>query len=196
MIFRFAFGLLVCILLGSAKAIAQPDTVNNEQKLYSDIQKMADKGKAARFLHRLIFRPVSVAKSQKRKHGRRTELQRPYARVEGRIIRAIHIHTLDPFGTSVQDTSRKAEGFWNDVGNGTHVKTQRSTVRNLLLFQKGDRFDSLLVLESERLVRKQEYVHEVLFYARPVGTDSVDVYIRELDNWSLATRLSGSTSGF
>jgi hypothetical protein len=187
---------VIVVLLFSGIARAQTDTTRDETKIYRDIQEAADKGSFSRFLHRIFFKPVNVARSQKKKQARKTDLQRRYSGLEGRIIRDIHIQTLDPFGYSLTDTSRKGGGFWYDVGNGTHVKTQRITISNLLLFKRNEPFDSLLVLESERLIRKQDFVHEVLFYARATGDDSVDIYIRELDNWSIVPRFSGHSSGF
>jgi hypothetical protein len=67
-----------------------------------------------------------------------------------------------------------------------HVKTQGITIRNLMLIHKNAPFNSLLVKESERLIRSQKYVHEVSFYVVAAGDkkDSVDIYIRELDKWS------------
>jgi hypothetical protein len=65
-----------------------------------------------------------------------------------------------------------------------------------LLFHKNDPFNSLQVKESERLIRSQKYVHEVYFYVLVAGekTDSVDIFIRELDKWSIIPAGSISTS--
>ena len=45
----------------------------------------------------------------------------------------------------------------------------------------------MLVKESERLIRSQNFVNEVSFYVVAAGEayDSVDIYIRELDKWSI-----------
>ena len=73
-----------------------------------------------------------------------------------------------------------------------HIKTQAITIRNLLLIHKNAPFNSLLVKESERLIRSQKYVHEVSFYVVAAGKDkdSVDIYIRELDKWSIIPEVS------
>ena len=77
-----------------------------------------------------------------------------------------------------------------------HIKTQSITIRNLLLIRKNEPFNSLLVKESERLIRTQKYVHEVSFYVVAAGekSDSVDIFIRELDKWSIIPEGSISTS--
>ncbi len=77
-----------------------------------------------------------------------------------------------------------------------HIKTQGITIRNLLLIHKNQPFNSLLVKESERLIRNQKYVHEVSFSVVAAGakSDSVDIFIRELDNWSIIPEGSISAS--
>ena len=77
-----------------------------------------------------------------------------------------------------------------------HIKTQGIAIRNLLLIHRNQPFNSLLVKESERLIRNQKYVHEVSFsvVASGLKSDSVDILIRELDNWSIIPEGSISTS--
>ena len=79
---------------------------------------------------------------------------------------------------------------------GLHIKTHIITIRNLLLIHKNEPFNSLLVKESERLIRNQKYVHEVSFHVVAAGrkSDSVDIFIRELDKWSIIPAGSFSTS--
>jgi len=78
------------------------------------------------------------------------------------------------------------------------VKSRQNTIRNLLLIHQNQIFDSLLVRESERLVRSREYITDVSFI--PVvaskNSDSVDIYIRELDNWSIIPKVTHTISYF
>ena len=64
----------------------------------------------------------------------------------------------------------------------------------MLLIQKNEPLDSLLVKESERLVRNQRFVSSITSYIELVAQDSVDVSIRVIDSWSLIPDLSSSTS--
>ncbi|NJO68441.1 MAG: hypothetical protein HC830_03470, partial [Bacteroidetes bacterium] len=84
------------------------------------------------------------------------------------------------------------------TGNKLHVKTLPIAIYNLLLIRQNQPFDSLLVRESERLIRRQKYVHEVIFTPQRVKTssDSVDIFIRVLDIWSLTPRGSLSANAF
>ena len=54
--------------------------------------------------------------------------------------------------------------------------------------------DSLLLTESERLIRTNNYVREALITPELVSNDSVDVTVMVLDSWSLIPNASISTS--
>ena len=68
------------------------------------------------------------------------------------------------------------------------LKHRYLAIRNLLLIRKNEPFNSFFVKESERLIRSQQYVHDVSFYVVSAGakSDSVDIFIRELDIWSIS----------
>ncbi|MDD3893098.1 MAG: hypothetical protein PHE03_12430, partial [Bacteroidales bacterium] len=112
------------------------------------------------------------------------------------IIRNIKIETLDPFKNSIEDTITSSGNFIIRAGNKIHIKTRTSTIRNLLLIRKNRPFDALMVKESERLVRSMSYIRDVEFYVEvvPESPDSVDIFIRELDKWSLIPGGSISSS--
>lgn len=140
-------------------------------------------------MYRLFFKPVAdtpLKKGAKKKKIKRPA-QKPYSTFEGKIIRHIQIVTLDPFGNSIGDTIKTSPNFLSGAGNRVHIKSQPITIRNLLLFRKNQVFDSLLVKESERLVRSSIYVTDVAFFIKATAgnSDSVDIFIRELDKWSL-----------
>lgn len=154
--------------------------------MYRKIQSFSEKRRFTKAVYRLFFRPVrsdkpglpAVAVAQVKKDY--------YTRYEGKVIRDIDIVTLDPFGYDVKDTAVRPENFLQRSGNTLHIKTQTMTIRNQLIIKKHDTFDSLKVKECERLLRSQSYIREVYLYPKVVGnTDSVDIYIRVYDNWSI-----------
>jgi outer membrane protein assembly factor BamA len=123
-------------------------------------------------------------------------IQEPYSAFEGKTIRQINIETHDPFGYSIYDTVAVKHNFLASTGNGLHIKSLNITIRNLLLIHRNQIFDSLLVKESERLVRSRGYVTDVTFTVLLSGenSDSVDIYIRELDKWSIVPKAILSSS--
>ncbi len=173
-------------------------TVEDSLK-YKAIEDLSNKNKFTRIIHSLLFKPLN--EKAPREAGKRSiKKAKPRAKVEGKIVREINITTLDPFGYNVRDTSKHPNGFLMKSGNTLHIKTQEIIIKNLLLFKVNKPYDSLLVKESERLIRAQRYVQAVSFRAVPVSkkSDSVDVYIRVQDVWSLvpAFQISKTSADF
>lgn len=183
--------------LGLAHAQETP-AKKDSTKVYKDIETYSKHNKFTKFLYSIIFKPIPVSSAKKKPQKRvyKKLIQKPYSSFEGKIIRNINIITLDPFGYSVEDTSVVRHNMLYNAGNNLHMKTRRITIVNLMLSHKNKPFNSLLIKESERLIRDQKYVHEVSFYVASAGnkSDSVDIYIRELDVWSIIPKGSISTS--
>lgn len=197
MCFKSLAILLVIFIATSDFSFAQEKPVKKDStKIYSDIESFSKRGKFTKFMYSLIFRPVnsnSHLKKGKKKVYKKL-IQKPYSAFEGKIIRHINIETLDPFGYSIGDSIQSSLNFVTKTGNKLHIKSQGITIRNLLLIRQNQVFDSLLVKESERLVRSQKYIRDVSFFVKATakGSDSVDVYIRELDIWSIIPKGSAS----
>lgn len=142
-------------------------------------------------MYGLVFKPVAFIKLE---NGPHKLLRLPYSKFEGKPVRSIDIRTLDPFGYSAQDTAAVPQNRMLRAGNRLHVKTQTFSINNILLFHANEPFDSLLVNESERLIRSQNYVGDVSFDVAAVPkTDSVDIHIRVLDKWSFIPFVNTST---
>lgn len=199
MLFRKFFMLFLVTISVGDFASAQQDSVKADStQLYKNIESYSKRSRFTGFVYRLIFKPVTP---DSKNHGVRRKtykklIQQPYSTFEGKITRNIEVITLDPFGYSATDTAVGKQNFLYKAGNGMHIKTQGITIRNLLLIHRNQPFNSLLVKESERLIRSQKYVHEVSFsvVAAGVKSDSVDIFIRELDNWSIIPEGSISAS--
>lgn len=118
-------------------------------------------------------------------------------RYEGKIIKRIQYKQLDPFGTDVEDTLLLRKGLVEDIGNKISISTRQSNIRSLILFKVGDRLDPLRIKESERLLRRQEYIRDARIIV-PSSTkkneDSVVVIIIIQDRWSINASVGVSTS--
>lgn len=184
--------LILCCYQASFSQVTKPKKDSSE--VYRDIQTYSKKNKFTQLLHGLIFEPIN---SKKKKV---IIVQKRYADFEGKIIRNINVVTLDPFGYSEIDTTQKPRNWGEKTGNRIHIKTNRLAIRNLLLLRKNKPLDPLLVKESERLIRTQRYISRVnitLELTRE-NSDSVDVYIRVLDSWSIVPKgaISSSRTSF
>jgi hypothetical protein len=183
---KIAAIVLTFSLVSAGEADAQQDTAKKDTTdIYKDIEQYSRKSKFGRLIYKNIFRkPAKKKTSVKRQPDKSPEKFYLY---EGKIIRNIRIDAVGPFGYTLNDTVHHDEDKFIKAGNNLHINTLDFAVRNLLLFRKGSVFDSLEVHESERLIRSQRSVHDVrFFYSFPEpGSDSVDIYIRMIDKWSI-----------
>lgn len=157
--------------------------------LYENIEAYSNRSEFKKFVYKLFFKPTSKKSKDKKNNSNEYKklVRKTYYAFEGKTIRHITIQTLDPFGYSIGDTTAKAQNFLSNSANYLHIKSRRITIRNLLLIHENQLFDSLFYKESERLVRKRGYIRDVSFFVKvsAPNSDSVDVFIRALDNWSI-----------
>ncbi len=196
--FKRIFILLYLSVFFNALASAQEATVKKDStKIYKDIETYSKRNKFNTFLYKLIFKPITIiSKKGVKKKAYKKLIQKPYSTFQGKIIRKIDIVTLDPFGYLADDTTVSEQNILTRVGNSLHVKSQAMAIRNLLVIRENEPFNSFYVKESERLIRAQKFVHDVYFYVASAGSksDSVDIFIRELDNWSITGEAAISPS--
>jgi hypothetical protein len=193
MSFRKKIISLALIFL-SAFSYAQVTHVKPDSTvLYKNIEKISKKSKFNTFMYRLIFKPISkISKRDPKKNVYKKLIQKSYTSFQGKIIRKINIVTLDPFGFSIADTTTKPNTVLVKAGNSLHIKTRVNAIRNLLLISENEAFSSFFAKESERLIRNQKFVHDVSIYLAAAGpkSDSVDIFIRVLDIWSIKPLIS------
>lgn len=195
---RLSFLIIISLFTSNFSFAQQKKAANDTTRRYENIESYSGRSKFTKFMYRLVFKPVAPnsKKDQARKKAYRKLIQKPYAAFEGKTIRNINIITLEPFAYSIADTVVNLPNILARTGNALHIKSRENTIRNLLLIHQNQVFDSLLVRESERLVRNREYVTEVSFIPKAVSknSDSVDIYIRELDSWSIIPKVTNSKS--
>lgn len=199
MFYKIISVLFVISVLTGDFAVAQEKPASKDTTaIFKEIESYSKRSKFTKFMYGLFFKPAAPPKKKPRKKAYGKLIQKPYSTFEGKIIRNINIVTLDPFGNSIGDSIVAAPNLLSRIGNKLHVKSLGMTIRNLLLIQPNQPFDSLLVKESERLVRSREYIRDVSFFVKETEkkSDSVDVYIRALDIWSIIPNGTVSGSGF
>jgi hypothetical protein len=193
MIFKHKIGIYLLILFSYQVALAQENQIKKDTlKGYRAIEKYSKKRKFTKFIHKLIFHSVETEKITK-SNFQKTQTKN-YLTFEGKIIRNIEIKTLDPFGYSETDSTKVPKKFIDKAGNSLHVKTKQFAIKNLLLIKKNVLLDSLLMKESERIIRSQRFTRSVSSEMKLVAQDSVDVLITILDSWSLAPEVSPTTT--
>lgn len=178
---------LILLLFSCHVVSAQKTTPTKSDSIYKKIDAYAEDRKFFKFVHKLMFRSrESFLAAKKPKQKNMATVQKSFDKYSCRIIRKITIETLDPFGFSAENDKETPDKKIERLGNFLHIKTKNWTIRNLLLFKKYDALDSVVVKESERLIRSQRYVRSVIIKPVPIEncTDSIDVSVRVLDTWS------------
>ena len=182
---KFLFLILVCLIFCNKVYSQEEKDKADSTKVYKDIEDYSKKSGFTRFMHKLLFKPVGHVKKHRKLRSPVSQII--FKNYEGKIVRNINVTTLDPFGYSLADTTEKTlEGFYR-TGNKLHIKSQDITIQNLILLRQGEPFDSIKAIESERLIRGQKYIQDAILYAKLPApkSDSVDVYIRSHDLWSI-----------
>jgi len=189
--------LVLAIILVSHFSVAQniPDKKDSTDH-YQNIDSDSGRSKFTKFLFKVLYEPDTL-ETRKIKESKKP-VQESYSGFNGKPIRVIQIEILDPFRISNAETTGSLKRFFSKTGNTLHVKSRQNTIRNLLLFKQNQLFDSLLVKESERLLRSLEYINDVSFYitVSPESNDSVDIFICATDNWSFVPELTSTGQFF
>jgi hypothetical protein len=182
--------LLVFILvlgLTGGKVFAQEKNGSRDTlKLYENIESFSERNRVTQILYRLIFNPTA-SDDHLDLQEEIYKVHNIYGIYEGKIIRKIHIQTLEPFGSSVFDTLSTPQNFLLKLGNTLHITTNRRVIRNLMLIKEGQPFNAWMVKESERLIRTRTYITDVAFFINQVSeeSDSVDIMVFPHDRWSI-----------
>lgn len=160
--------------------------------MYKNIETYSKKSKFTKMIHRWVFRPTA----NKSKREPEKEEKPSYQKYEGKIIRNIIIDTKDPFGFSFSDTTKTANSWLEKTGNAVHIKSKELAIRNFLLLKENQPLDTLLISESARLLRAQNYIREIEISPLIVSEskDSIDIIVTSLDSWSIIPKAQFSSS--
>ena len=137
--------------------------------------------------------------SQKTEHARTsTNLLRQLdddqqlpAKKAGAKITTIKLEQLNVFNTELEEENNALFRFANDV----HITTEPNVITNILLFNEGDEYHPRLLAESERLLRKQNYLYDARVNAKSDCNGNVEVTVITRDLWTLLPEISFSRSG-
>lgn len=114
-----------------------------------------------------------------------------------KIVRSIEIVTLDPFGYSINDSTKVPRSIVQRGGNWLHIKTQRGRIRNKLLFKVGKQLEPQALIESERLLRQTEHILDAKIRAneKTSADDSVDIIVTTRDIFSIGGSFAYNAAG-
>ena len=109
---------------------------------------------------------------------------------ETRRIREIRLFISDVYSEEEAQESSLAKYV-----NKYHITTRESVIRNQILFKEGDVLDKDLVEQSERKLRRFQFLNKAQIEVVPVDDQRVDIEIRTQDAWSLVPGLNFGGGG-
>jgi hypothetical protein len=109
-------------------------------------------------------------------------------------ISYVFVDNRSIFDTQDIQSSRRFGWFFR-AANALHVRTRRSVVARELLFGPGDCYDPVLVEESERVLRSNDFLAQVEIYGVPQPDGSYHVIVDTRDEWSTQGDLRVSWQG-
>lgn len=109
----------------------------------------------------------------------------------GAVIGEIRIDNQDIFDPT---DPRENKPLYNLV-NFLHARTRPEVIRKQLLFASGERVSARLIEETERNLRGNNYLYDVLIRPVDVHDGIVDIEVRTRDTWTLVPTANLSRSG-
>src|SRR5690606_28705751 len=176
---RWAYPLLIILLMVCAGSFAQvadsPDTTTHRSKL----RKMFDKG-----VGYLVTNTDDTIRNE--------ESADQFQEYEGKIIRSISVRQIG-FETSMYDSAQKTKEIKTDLANALHRPSSESTIRDHLFVREGELLNPFLLADNERFLRDLDFILDSRIVVAPVGdSDSVDLVVVTRDVVSLGVKLGGS----
>jgi len=164
------------------------------QSFYDSLEVQAKQSQLSRLAAQLLLSPSNQSINYQTKTN-----QKVYTQHQGKIINKINLIQLDPFGTSLNDTSIYHPSKLERAGNTVHIKTLKSVLQNNLFLQEGDTLDVNLLEDNERYLRQLDYLKDVKILVENVfgQSDKVNVYYITRDIFSIGfdINLENETKG-
>jgi hypothetical protein len=81
------------------------------------------------------------------------------------------------------------------LANRLHIKTRESAIRAQLLFTSGDRYSARLIQETERVLRRLDFIQDATIHPIAYDGQKVDLLVQTRDVWTLQPGFSYERKG-
>lgn len=145
---------------------------------------------AAAFVSLLVCAPGAAEDAPELMRDRPAELPTDAALVaQGAVVGRIVIDRRNIFDDNGELTSFKA------TINRLHKTTLDGTIRSQLIFEKGEPYDPRRLEESERILRRNQFLFDAAIVPVAYSDGEVDIEVTTRDLWSIEPTLSLSRNG-
>jgi hypothetical protein len=98
------------------------------------------------------------------------------------VVDSVIYHIFDAFEGS--KTHTEAEEIIFDIGNKLHIESSQRTIGRRLLFKKGSEVTREILLETERNLRKEQFLADAIIEVAFVGKNRVTALVTTYDQWT------------
>jgi outer membrane translocation and assembly module TamA len=106
------------------------------------------------------------------------------------VIGTITIRTGDVFSDAEEES-----GWPYRITNALHIQTRKKVIRRFLLFAEGDVFDPEKLAETERNLRRLDFLRSASVTASPPRNGLVDVVVVTKDSWTTEPGVNFGSQG-
>nr|WP_321410030.1 hypothetical protein [uncultured Carboxylicivirga sp.] len=169
----------------------QSDSIHNTDPILEYINQRRSKNKFNQWVGGLLIRDNDTTSKE-----RSIDYLKEYNRVSEKEIAVIHITRLDPFGTSIEDTTKQANSWIERTGNNLRFTTSKRIIRKNMTITEGMKFDPQSVFESERLLRQLNFIADakIMVDINSRDTTKVDLFVITRDRFPHAFSAGGNIS--
>lgn len=180
---RVLVAVLGCWLAAGAgpAAVRAQDTDPEAAAAAWEQEVVQERSWLARLLHRYFgLSPRAGAELE----GRAEQLVDRYAAYAGRRIEVVIVHPVLRFDLEMARDGAVDRGTLERLSKPLWSYTRESVVRQYLLFDTGDAVDPFALADSERMLRRLEYMNDARLTVVPIGGgDTVAVVVETRDRW-------------
>ena len=186
------------IIINSDTITINKNTKNAKKSadFYNKLEEKSTKKKFVGKFYSLIFVSASET-STKNNNSIKSETE--FIKYQGKIIKSIHIKSLDVFETNLNDTLSLAHTLAAKTANKIHIKTNKKIIKNNLLFYQGDTVNPYVISDNERIIRDLSFITDAKIVITPeaIDTNFVDILILTKDAWTIGLegQIYDKTSG-
>ncbi len=166
----------------------------DESGLYDTLKEKLSRNRITDKIQDFLIRDNPKKKHKPTPAEENRKVARQYRKSAGKTIGEIHIKQLEPFGTTISDTSVQVDKWHINAANKLHLLTWQKVIYNNLLFKRGDQVDPLTIADSERFLRTLPFIKDARIYLKPsaISKEVVDVLVVTKDVWSITGSLEVS----
>ncbi|MGD9547898.1 MAG: hypothetical protein AB7V45_10180 [Candidatus Krumholzibacteriia bacterium] len=119
--------------------------------------------------------------------GRALEAVDAYQEFAGRTIEVVLVSQVARFDRDWRSTRGAPERLLGSLTDPLQSYTRDGTIRQQLLFRRGDSLDPFVLADTERLLRRLPYISDVRITVVPLlrGAETVAVVVETRDRWPL-----------